>query len=113
MAPAEPAREARVSPPSMGRIERQVGPLDQGRPEPPMSLARSAAAVLGQHVTFELESIDRLYMSLYVPILQRPEGEAHFCLHHRGHRMASPGCLTPVTTAFLTPTERFARDLGV
>jgi len=32
---------------------------------------RTAADVLSRHVVFEIESIDRLYLNLYVPELQR------------------------------------------
>ncbi|HVR10755.1 MAG TPA: hypothetical protein VMW75_22110 [Thermoanaerobaculia bacterium] len=35
-----------------------------------MSVARTVAEILGKHVTFEVESVDRLYLNLYVPILQ-------------------------------------------
>src|SRR5215204_445171 len=42
----------------------------RGRPEPAMTIARSVAEVLDQHVTLELECIDRMYLNLYVPILQ-------------------------------------------
>jgi hypothetical protein len=33
--------------------------------EPAMSLARSVAEVLDQHVTLELECIDRMYLNVY------------------------------------------------
>jgi len=36
-----------------------------------MKVARSVAEVLNEHVTLEVECIDRLYLNLYVPILQR------------------------------------------
>ena len=32
-----------------------------------MTVARSAAEVLDEHVTFELECIDRMYLNAYVP----------------------------------------------
>jgi hypothetical protein len=78
-----------------------------------MSVPRSVSEVLGEHVTFELESIDRLYLNLYVPILQRPEGAAYFWIHHRGHRFASSSLLAPMTAAFTAAIERFARDRGL
>ena len=43
-----------------------------------MTVARSAAEVLSEHVTLEVECIDRMYLNLYVPILQREQGIAHF-----------------------------------
>jgi hypothetical protein len=39
-----------------------------------MSLARSAAEVLKDHVVFELEGIDRMYLNLYRADLQRDLG---------------------------------------
>ena len=78
-----------------------------------MSVARTVSQILGEHVTFELESVDRLYLNLYVPILQRPEGAAYFWIHHRGHRFASSALLAPMTRAFVASIERFARDRGV
>jgi hypothetical protein len=41
------------------------------RPEPIMTLPRTAADVLADHVVFEVESIDRMYLNVYVPELQR------------------------------------------
>src|SRR6266705_1990938 len=38
-----------------------------------MTLPRSVADVLSDHVVFDLESVDRMYCNLYVPQLQRPE----------------------------------------
>jgi hypothetical protein len=42
-----------------------------------MTIARSASQVLAEHVTLELECIDRLYLNLYVPMLQAEAGVAH------------------------------------
>jgi hypothetical protein len=54
-----------------------------------MSLPRSVAAVLREHVTLELESIDRMYLNGYVPGLQYESGVAAFFKKHRGHSWAS------------------------
>ena len=35
-----------------------------------MSLPRTVADVLSQHVTLEVESIDRMYLNVYQPRLQ-------------------------------------------
>jgi hypothetical protein len=78
-----------------------------------MSVARSVSDVLGSHVTLEIESIDRMYLNLYVPILQRPEGAAHFCISHRGHRFASSAILAPMTKSFVASIEKFAASHGV
>ena len=75
-----------------------------------MTLARTTAQVLSDHVSLELEGIDRMYLNLYVPILQRPEGVAHFWIHHRGHRFASSALMQPMTTEFIRSIERYAKD---
>ena len=43
-----------------------------------MNVARSAAEVLAEHTTLELECIDRLYLNVYVPLLQSPAGASYF-----------------------------------
>ena len=43
-----------------------------------MSLSRSVAEVLRDHVTLEVEGIDRMYLNVYVPALQRAGGVARF-----------------------------------
>ena len=39
-----------------------------------MTAARSVADVLTEHVRFEVEWIDRMYLNVYVPQLQYPAG---------------------------------------
>jgi len=46
-----------------------------------MTLPRSVADVLSRHVAFEIESIDRMYLNLYGPQLQRVEGVLGFAPH--------------------------------
>ena len=46
--------------------------------------------VLDEQVTLELESIDRLYLNGYVPILQTPGQLLKFLVKQRGNRIASP-----------------------
>jgi hypothetical protein len=78
-----------------------------------MNVARSVSEVLNEHVTLEIECIDRLYLNLYVPILQRLEGIGHFWIHHRGYRFASSGLMAPMTRAFVCSIERFAKKNGI
>jgi hypothetical protein len=52
-----------------------------------MSLPRSVADVLAQHVTLEVEAIDRMYLNVYIPQLQREQGVASFFRFHRGLRV--------------------------
>jgi hypothetical protein len=39
-----------------------------------MTVARSVAVVLVEHVTFEVECIDRMYLNVYQPRLQHTAG---------------------------------------
>ncbi len=73
-----------------------------------MTLARSASEVLSEHVTLEIEGIDRLYLTLCVPILQRPEGAAYFWIRQRGNRFAASCLFAPLTKDFVHSIERFA-----
>ena len=47
-----------------------------------MNVARSVAEVLAEHVTFEVECIDRMYLNVYVPGLQYPAGLVA-CVHRQ------------------------------
>lgn len=78
-----------------------------------MTIARSVADVLNSHVVLEVESIDRMYLNLYVPILQQPAGCAHFWIHHRGYRLASSALMAPMTKSFITRIENFATTEGI
>jgi hypothetical protein len=78
-----------------------------------MSLARSVAEVLSAHVMLEVESLDRLYLNVYVPWLQHDGGVVHFFRSHRGHTVASSALMAPLTTAFVAAIERFAVARGV
>jgi len=48
-----------------------------------MTLPRSAADVLSDHVVLEVESIDRMYLNVYQPWLQHGGGDAVFFAGHR------------------------------
>ena len=52
--------------------------MDRCQPEPAMKLQLSAASVISQHVVFELESIHRVHLNVYVPRPQRQGGVAAF-----------------------------------
>jgi len=75
-----------------------------------MTIARSVGEVLADHVTLEVESIDRLYLNLYVPILQSERGVAFFWRHHRGYQFASSALMAPMSNDFVAGIERFAKE---
>jgi hypothetical protein len=75
-----------------------------------MSLSRSVAEVLQEHVTLEVEGIDRMYLNVYVPALQRAGGVASFFRFHLGNRFASSTLMDPITKAFIAQMEQFAKQ---
>jgi hypothetical protein len=78
-----------------------------------MTLPRSAADVLADHVLFEVEAIDRMYLNLYQPRLQHGAGIAAFFVGHRGHRFASSALMAPMTRTFVADIEHFAAVRGL
>ena len=81
--------------------------------EPALSIPRTVAEVLNNHVTFELEGIDRMYLNLYVPMLQTDKGVAGFWRFHRGHRFASSVLMDPMTKDFIRRLEPFAEEHAI
>jgi hypothetical protein len=73
-----------------------------------MSLSRSVAELLSDHVTLEVEGIDRMYLNVFIPRLQREEGVAGFFRFHRGHQFASSALMDPITKAFVAALEQYA-----
>lgn len=52
-----------------------------------MTLPRSAADAVKDHVTLEVEGIDRMYLNVYQPRLQTDRGVAAFFRFHRGETL--------------------------
>ena len=78
-----------------------------------MSLPRSVAQILREHVTLEVESIDRMYLNVYIPRLQHERGVGAFFRYHRGHPFASSALMEPISKAFIQALEAFATREGV
>ena len=78
-----------------------------------MTLPRSAGDVLSDHVVFELESIDRMYLNLYVPQLQRVEGVLGFIHGHLGKQIASTSVIAPMSRDFTARLAAFAGAHGI
>jgi hypothetical protein len=53
-----------------------------------MSVPRTVAEVIDQHVTLELESLDRVYLNVYQPRLQTPRAAFLFLREHYGQGAA-------------------------
>ncbi|MDQ4031916.1 MAG: hypothetical protein M3332_06480, partial [Actinomycetota bacterium] len=78
-----------------------------------MTVARSVADVLNDHVVFEIECIDRMYLNVYVPQLQYPAGLVGFVHRQLGLPIASTAPLGKISDGFSTAIRRFARDQQV
>src|SRR5947208_1599937 len=76
-----------------------------------MTLPRTAAEVVASHVVFEVESIDRLYLNVYVPELQRVGQVVGFLTRHRGFDIASTALVAPMSEAFVKAIRRLAAGL--
>ncbi len=78
-----------------------------------MTLPRTVADVLTDHVVFEVECIDRMYCNVYVPQLQHAGGLLGYLQRQLGLPIASTAPLGKITDAFAAAMHRFARDQRV
>jgi hypothetical protein len=66
--------------------------------------------ILRDHVTLQIECIDRLYLNGYQPRLQCEGGLVHFLLRDPENRVPSPALLGQMTARFVAAIERFAEE---
>ncbi len=78
-----------------------------------MSISHSVAEILREHVTLEVEGIDRMYLNVYMSDLQREQGVVAFLRYHRGHPFASSALMDPISKAFIAAIEAFTRKRDV
>ena len=78
-----------------------------------MTLPRTVADVLDDHVTLEVECIDRMYLNLYQARLQHDLGVVGFFKFHRGFPFVSSVLMDPISKAFVASIHRFIADQGV
>lgn len=78
-----------------------------------MKLPPTLAELQHEHVTMELECIDRMYLNAYVPQLTSGGGIAAFCRGYLGHRFASTNAAVPRTKAFVAAIRAFVEREGV
>jgi hypothetical protein len=90
-----------------------MGPKTRGRLEPDMTIPHSVSDVLENHVVLESESIDRMYLNVYVPQLQRIGGVVWYLRGHLGQRFASTAGVAPKTDRFVASIDKFAAERGV
>lgn len=78
-----------------------------------MSIALPVATILKDHVTLEVEGIDRMYLNAYVPQLQHEGGVSYFFRQHRGAVAVSSVLMAPISAAFVRAIETFVATQGV
>ena len=78
-----------------------------------MTVARTVADVLTDHVVFEVECIDRMYLNVYVPGLQYAAGLVAFVHRQLDLPIASTAPLGKISDGFSAAMHRFARDQQV
>jgi hypothetical protein len=76
-------------------------------------IRKSVAEILDDHVTFELEAIDRMYLNAYVPSLQTGGGFVYFVKTHLGARVPSTAVVAPMSERFVRAIEQFVDAAGV
>ena len=75
-----------------------------------MTLPRTVSEILSQRTTLEIESIDRMYLNVYVPGLQSAGSVAWFSRTHRGQLFASSALMAPMSKAFVAAFAAFVAE---
>lgn len=75
-----------------------------------MTLPRTVSDVVAEHVTFEVECIDRMYLNVYVPRLQYAGGLIGYLRDQLECPIASTAPLATITDRFGSAMRGFARD---
>lgn len=78
-----------------------------------MSLPRTVADVIDQHVTLELESLDRVYLNVYQPKLQTPKAVFWFLREFHGQGAVSSQKMKAITERFLKNIADYAKQHDV
>jgi hypothetical protein len=60
-------------------------------------------------VRLEVESIDRMYLNVYIPKLQRESGASWFLKAQRKYPVASSAAMAPISRAFVEAIEEYAQ----
>jgi hypothetical protein len=68
------------------------------------------AEVLDQHVTLEVECIDRMYLNVYMPQLQHVGGAVQYIRYHLKQPWASTALIAPISRKFVESIERFIEE---
>lgn len=69
----------------------------------------NVAEIIREHVSLEVEGIDRMYLNAYVPGFQTEGGFVHFVRNHLGFPIASTAVIAPLSDRFVRAIEVFAK----
>ena len=75
-------------------------------------IRKNVAEILDQHVTFELEAIDRMYLNAYVPSLQTGAGVVYFLKTQLVVRVPSTAMVAPMSERFVKAIEGSSHERG-
>ncbi|MGH3717142.1 MAG: hypothetical protein ACRDT4_27320 [Micromonosporaceae bacterium] len=78
-----------------------------------MTIPRTVDEVLSDHVTLEVECIDRMYLNVFVPELQRTGQVVGYLMRHRGFPIASTALVAPMSKQFVSDVYDYAAAHGV
>ena len=88
----------------------------RGKPTAALNLGttQSVAEILRNNALLELEGIDRMYLNVFVPVLQAVEGVLKFIRIYCGHPVASTVMVEPITMRFVESIiEGYVRDHNI
>lgn len=78
-----------------------------------MSVPRSVAEVMRNHVTLEVEGIDRMYLNVYQPKLQTEKQAACFFRYQRDQPVASSVPMGVMSNAFVREVDAFVAEHNI
>ena len=80
------------------------------QPEPVKKVTQNVARILRERVELEIESLDRMYLNVYVPKLQHETGVVWFFRGHREQRYASSALMAPISAGFVKALGEYAKQ---
>jgi len=78
-----------------------------------MVIPLSVASILQDHVTLEVECVDRMYLNVYIPKLQSDVDVCQFFRKHRGATFASSALMDPISKGFVRSLDKFASQHNI
>ncbi len=76
-------------------------------------VSKNVGELLKDHVTLEVECIDRMYLNGYIPRLQTPGAFAYFVKEDLCLPVVSTTAVAPMSQKFVRSIERYAKEQDV